>query len=86
MLERHRLEPCRATLEMALNIEYSAYDLSRNMAHRFQGQPLETAFNAIAEAENMRIAAEALSFCREGWELLREKPSDGTIFPVYQSG
>lgn len=68
VLERHPLEPCRATLEMALSIEYSAYDLSRNMAHRFQGQPLEAAFNAIAEAEkeHMRIAAEALSFCREG--------------------
>jgi len=68
MLERHPLEPCRAILEMALSIEYSAYDLSRNMAHRFQGQPLETAFNTIAEAEkeHMRIAAEALSFCREG--------------------
>lgn len=68
MLEQAPLEPCRATLEMALGIECSAYDLSRNMAHRFQGQPLEAAFNAIAEAEkeHMRIAAEALSFCREG--------------------
>lgn len=68
MLEQSPLEPCRATLEMALSIEYSAYDLSRNMAHRFQGQALAVAFNAIAEAEkeHMRIAAEALSFCREG--------------------
>jgi sulfur-carrier protein adenylyltransferase/sulfurtransferase len=68
MLEKYPMEPCRATLEMALTIEYSAYDLSRNMAHRFRNQPLEAAFNAIAEAEkeHMRIAAQALSFCQEG--------------------
>jgi rhodanese-related sulfurtransferase/rubrerythrin len=65
MLEEQPMEPCRATLEMALAIEYSAYDLSRNMAHRYRGQPMETAFNAIAEAEkeHMRLAAQALAFC-----------------------
>ncbi len=65
MLEMQPLEPCRATLETALTIEYAAYDLSRNMAHRFQGQPLEEVFNTIAEAEkeHMRLAAQALALC-----------------------
>lgn len=58
--------PCRATLEMALSIEYAAYDLSRNMAHRWRGQPLEPIFLAIAEAEkeHMRLVSRALPFCQ----------------------
>ncbi len=65
MLEQQPLEPCRTTLEMALTIEYSAYDLSRNIAHRFQGQPMEAMFNAIAEAEkeHIRLAAHGLALC-----------------------
>lgn len=65
ILEQQPLEPCRSTLEMALMVEYSAYDLSRNIAHRFQGRPLEEVFNAIAEAEkeHMQLAAQALSLC-----------------------
>jgi len=65
MLEEQPLEPCRSTLEMALTIEYSAYDLYRNMAHRFLGQPLEAVFNAVAgaEKEHMQIAARALALC-----------------------
>ncbi|MBM9616551.1 hypothetical protein JWJ90_19990 [Desulfobulbus rhabdoformis] len=64
-LEEQPLEPCRSTLEMALTVEYSAYDLSRNIAHRFQGSALEEMFNAIADAEkeHMRLAAEALMLC-----------------------
>lgn len=64
-LEEQPLEPCRATLEMALTVEYSAYDLSRNIAHRFQGTPLEEMFNSIAEAEkeHMHVAAQALALC-----------------------
>ena len=50
-LEEQPLDSCRSTLEMALTVEYSAYDLSRNLAHRFQGTPLAEIFNAIAEAE-----------------------------------
>jgi sulfur-carrier protein adenylyltransferase/sulfurtransferase len=66
MLEEQPMEPCRSTLEMALTIEYSAYDLSRNMAHRFQGQPLEAVFDAIAEAEkeHMQFVAQALALCQ----------------------
>ncbi len=65
MLEEQPQQPCRSTLEMALTIEYSAYDLSRNMAHRFQGQPMEAVFNTIAEAEkeHMQLVARALSLC-----------------------
>ncbi|MGD9949218.1 MAG: rhodanese-like domain-containing protein [Desulfobulbus sp.] len=64
-LEEQPLEPCRSTLEMALTVEYTAYDLSRNIAHRFQGSPLEEMFNVIAEAEkeHMRLAAQALALC-----------------------
>jgi rhodanese-related sulfurtransferase/rubrerythrin len=67
ILEKQPLETCRSTLEMALMVEYSAYDLSRNIAHRFQGTPLEKVFTSIAEAEkeHMRLAAEALSLCQE---------------------
>jgi rhodanese-related sulfurtransferase/rubrerythrin len=65
MLEEHPMEPCRATLEMALTIEYFAYDLSRNMAHRCQGRSMAAVFTAIAEAEkeHMRLAAQALALC-----------------------
>jgi rhodanese-related sulfurtransferase/rubrerythrin len=67
LLEAQPLQPCRATLEMALTIEYSAYDLSRNMAHRFGGQPLESVFTTIAEAEkeHMQLVARALALCHE---------------------
>jgi rhodanese-related sulfurtransferase/rubrerythrin len=65
MLESQPMEPCRATLELALTIECSAYDLSRTMAHRFQGQPMEKVFLAIAEEEkeHMGLAAQALALC-----------------------
>lgn len=66
MLADEPSAPCRATLEMALSIEYAAYDLSRNMAHRWRGQPLEPVFLAIAEAEkdHMRLVSRALPLCQ----------------------
>jgi rhodanese-related sulfurtransferase/rubrerythrin len=66
MLADEPSAPCRATLEMALSIEYAAYDLSRNMAHRWRGQPLEPVFLAIAEAEkdHMRLVSRALGLCQ----------------------
>lgn len=66
MLADEPSAPCRATLEMALGIEYAAYDLSRNMAHRWRGQPLESVFHAIAEAEkeHMRLVSRALPLCQ----------------------
>jgi rubrerythrin len=58
-------DPCLDIIEMALGIEFAAYDLYRSMAHRFSGTTVEEPFLAIAQAEkeHMRIASEALPFC-----------------------
>ena len=58
-------EPCLDIIEMAIAIEFSAYDLYRSMAHRLSGTEMEQPFLAIAQAEkeHMRIAAEALQYC-----------------------
>lgn len=64
-----QIEPtCPMVLEMALTVEYAAYDLSRNLAHRFQQSSLATVFNSIAEAEkeHMHQVAQALTLCTEG--------------------
>ena len=68
LLESDPQHACRAILEMALTIEYAAYDLSRNMAHRFRGQPAEQVFQAIAEGEKEHISlvARALAGCSDG--------------------
>jgi rubrerythrin len=52
-------------MEMVLVVEYAAYDLCRNLAHRFQGQPLAQVFNAIAEMEkeHIQLAAKGLALC-----------------------
>jgi rubrerythrin len=59
-------DPCLDIVEMSLDIEFSAYDLYRAMAHRYRGTEIEEPFLAIAQAEkeHMRIASEALQFCR----------------------
>ena len=59
-------EPCLDIIEMAISIEYAAFDLYRNMADHFQGTRMEEAFLSIAQAEkeHMRIAGEALTCCR----------------------
>ena len=66
-VEAQPQHPCRAVLEMALTVEYAAYDLYRAMAHRFLDTPMEITFNTIAEAEkeHMRLAARALAQCGE---------------------
>lgn len=66
MLAKDPSAPCRNILEMALSIEYAAYDLSRNMSHRWRGQPLESVFHTIAEAEkeHMRLVSRALPLCQ----------------------
>ena len=68
MLAQQAEPTCRMVLEMALTVEYAAYDLSRNVAHRFQDSPLARVFNSIAEAEkqHMHLVAQALSLCTEG--------------------
>ncbi len=60
-------DPCVDIVEMALSIEFAAYDLYRAMAHRFSETDIEEPFLAIAQAEkeHMRIAAEALKFCEQ---------------------
>lgn len=64
-LEEQQGEPCRTILEMALTLEFSAYDLCRNLAHHFRGGRLEEVFNTTSEAEkeHMRQVAQAFSFC-----------------------
>jgi len=59
-------ESCTGTLEMAMMIEYAAYDLYRNMAHLLKGTNLEEPFMSLSQSEksHMRIAAEALALCK----------------------
>ncbi|WP_456386440.1 hypothetical protein [Desulfolithobacter sp.] len=63
--DRIRGPVCVNVVEMALSIEMTAYDLYRNMAHRYSGTEMETPFLALAQAEkeHMRIAADALLGC-----------------------
>ena len=58
---------CVDIVELAISIEYAAYDLYRNMADYFRGTRREEAFLDIAQAEkeHMRIAAEALACCTQ---------------------
>ena len=66
MLDDLSDEPCLDIIEMAISIEYAAFDLYRNMADYFQGTRMEEAFLSIAQAEkdHMRIAGEALACCQ----------------------
>ena len=66
MLDSVSDEPCLDIIEMALSIEYAAYDLYRNMADQFAETKMAEVFLSIAQAEkeHMRIAGEALVFCR----------------------
>ncbi len=67
MLDKLSDEPCLDIIEMTIGIEYAAYDLYRNMADHFKGSKMEDVFLSIAQAEkqHMRIASEALAFCRQ---------------------
>lgn len=58
--------PCRTILEMALTIEYAAYDLYRTMAHQWHDREMEEMFLLIAQAEkdHMQLAADALGQCQ----------------------
>jgi len=66
MLDRLTGEPCLDIVEMAISIEYAAYDPYRNMADVFKEKMMKEAFFSIAQAEkeHMRIAGEALACCR----------------------
>jgi len=67
MLASDEKRHCHDILEMALSIEYVAYDLSRNMAHHWRDRPLEAVFHALAEGEkeHIMLVARALSLCPE---------------------
>ncbi len=67
LLDKREHATCIDIVELAISIEYAAYDLYRNMADYFQGTRREEAFLDIAQAEkeHMRIAAEALACCEE---------------------
>ena len=58
---------CLNLLEMALDIEYSAYDLYRTMAEQTESVEAKTAFLSIAQAEkaHMQAIARAVSHCPE---------------------
>lgn len=58
---------CLNLLEMALDIEYSAYDLYRTMAEQTESEEAKTAFLSIAQAEkaHMQAIARAVSHCPE---------------------
>jgi rubrerythrin/rhodanese-related sulfurtransferase len=58
---------CLNLLEMALDIEYSAYDLYRTMAEQTDNAEAESAFLSIAQAEkaHMQAIAKAISHCPE---------------------
>ena len=60
-------DACVDIMEMALGIEYKAYELYSAMASLYSGSPMEEPFLTVAQAEksHMRIAAEALKFCGE---------------------
>jgi len=66
MLDTLSDEPCLDIVEMAISIEYAAYDLYRNMADYLKENIMKKAFLSIAQAEkeHMRIAGEALSCCK----------------------
>jgi sulfur-carrier protein adenylyltransferase/sulfurtransferase len=58
-------KPCVSLLEMALHIEYSAYDLYRNMAEKTDRAEAKEAFLTISQAEksHMRKLAGAIPRC-----------------------
>jgi rubrerythrin len=56
---------CMRVIELALYIEYAAYDLYRTMADRTSGVAAREAFMAIAQAEkaHMRALVKAIDNC-----------------------
>ncbi len=56
---------CLDVIEMAMAIEFSAYDLYRNMAHLYRDSPMAKPFHVLcrSEKDHMRIAAEAIVHC-----------------------
>jgi rubrerythrin/rhodanese-related sulfurtransferase len=59
---------CSAMVELALNIEYSAFDLYRVMAERTSDSEARETFLALAQAEkaHMRALARSIAQCQNG--------------------
>ena len=59
-------DTCMNLIELALDIEYSAFDLYRSMADRTDEQKAKRAFLVIAQAEkgHMRALTQAIEFCQ----------------------
>jgi rubrerythrin len=66
-MDRFDGEPCMNMIELALHIEYSAYDLYRTVAERSEDARARSAFLSIAQAEkgHMRMLARAVARCEE---------------------
>lgn len=64
-LDDSGMSPCRASIELALTIECTAYDMYRNLAEYCIDAELEALFLEIAQSEKAHItlAAEALAMC-----------------------
>ena len=64
-MENIRDKQCLYVLEVALHIEYAAFDLYRTMAEHTKDQAARDAFLTIAQAEknHMRMLARALDQC-----------------------
>ena len=66
-LEKVTTDSCSAILDLALAIEYQAYDLYRAMAERTDHSEARETFLAIAQVEkaHMRALVRAMADCRE---------------------
>lgn len=66
--DQTRQNPCMALMELALSIEYAAYDLYRTMAVRNDDSAAREAFWRIAQAEkaHMRMITRAIPECDQG--------------------
>lgn len=59
-------QSCSGVIDLALSIEYTAFDLYRSMAERIENSAARQTFLAVAQAEkgHMRSLARALHSCR----------------------
>ena len=57
--------PCLRILELAIHMEYTAFDLYKTMAEREKDQTVRDSFLSIAQAEksHMRMLIRALDQC-----------------------
>lgn len=65
-LKKVKDKQCLYILELALHIEYTAFDLYRNMSEHAKDQVAQEAFLTLAQAEksHMRMLARALDQCK----------------------